>query len=69
MLTKTFEYAKEGDKVYSPIFGWGEILVIHEHANHPLYVRFSRNNEYEYFTLEGYHDMDKPTQSLFWDKV
>jgi hypothetical protein len=74
MSTTTFEDAEEGDKVYSPTFGWGEIRYIHRDTNHvkeyPVDVRFfSRYGEDHSFTFKGYYYVDVPIQSLFWDEV
>jgi hypothetical protein len=66
----TFENAKVGDKVYSPTFGWGEIIDTSNFKHYPLGVRFLNNDiDTHYFTLEGYYHMETPIQSLFWGEV
>lgn len=70
MSTTTFEDAKIGDKVYSSMFGWGEIIYIDESNRYPLGVRFLNTAiDNYYFTLEGFYHIDTPIQSLFWDEV
>jgi hypothetical protein len=69
MIT-TFETAQIGDRVYSPTFGWGEIICIDGFEHYPLGVRFKNTAiDTYYFTLEGYYYEDVPIQSLFWDEV
>jgi hypothetical protein len=67
MMT-TFENAKEGDMVYSPTFGWGEIECIDLFSRRPIHVRFFHDNNSSLYTLNGYYS-DLPIQSLFWDEV
>jgi hypothetical protein len=70
MSTTTFENAKIGDKVYSTVFGWGEIKSITWCNSYPISVRFSSiNGEPRCFTPEGYFYKDAHIQSLFWDEV
>jgi hypothetical protein len=70
MSTTTFESAEVGDKVFSLIFGWGEIKSITWCNSYPISVRFSSiNGEPRCFTPEGYFYKDAHIQSLFWDEV
>jgi hypothetical protein len=69
MTTTTFETARVGDKVFSHTFGWGEIVRISVLAIRPIFVSFFRNDESEFYTLEGYCYPDLQVQSLFWDEA
>jgi hypothetical protein len=70
MSITTFEDAKVGDKVYSPTFGWGEIVCTNGFEHYPLEVRFQNVDiDTHYFTLEGYYYEDTPIQSLFWTEM
>jgi hypothetical protein len=69
MSTTTFETAKIGDKVFSLIFGWGEIKNINWCNLYPICVRFDSINGERCFTSEGFFYKDARIQSLFWDEV
>jgi len=57
------ENVKVGDKLWSPVYGWGEVDNIHFN-HHQLGVNFS--NEYIYYGLNG---MKNGRQILFWDEI
>lgn len=70
-MTTTFETAKVGDKVWSIVYGWGEISDILPHEKYPIEVTFnSTDNFYEdQYTYCGKALITLPSQSLFWDEI
>jgi hypothetical protein len=66
--TKPFENAKVGDKVFSTVFGWGEIIGLDEGRTYSICACFE-NEACRWYTVDGYFDKFKPTRSLFWEEV
>ena len=52
-MSKTFENAKVGDKVWDFVLGWGTITSIKEKSDFPLTIMFDCREEYYIYTLEG----------------
>ena len=59
-----FKDAKVGDKVWSPIYGWGAVIDIVPFPN-PLSVEFSESG-ISYYPLDG---IVRGRQILFWDEI
>ena len=64
-MTK-FDNVKVGDKVWSTIFGWGEIVAINKDDNFPLKVFFGDYREE--FDFEGRY-WEHSLVTLFWNEI
>lgn len=67
-MSTTFEDAKIGDKAWCMRTGWGEIRDIRQKERYSIAVHFP-NEEYKWYTVDGFYDDDDVTRSLFWDEV
>lgn len=68
MSTTTFENAKLGDKVWSPVSGWGIIKEFYPDLSYSLTVEFP--DGIQIYTVNGViNEMVLNRQSLFWDEV
>lgn len=68
MSTTTFENAKIGDKVWSPVYGWGIIMEIFPNLKYSLTIEFP--DIIQNYSVNGvFHEMALNRQSLFWDEV
>lgn len=65
-MTKPFAGIKVGDRVWSVVYGWGEVTNIHENY-FPIEVRFDSGGRDQYLTT-GVSEEDQ-LQTLFWDEV
>jgi len=68
MPETTFENAKVGDKVWSCVYGWGEIKTIITEMKYPISVKFKRSN---YTISYNWNGIRIPTENctLFWDEI
>lgn len=57
---RKFDNAKVGDKVFSTIYGWGEIVEVNKfNEEPPIIVKFQESGTV-YYTLDGkYNDWNK----------
>jgi hypothetical protein len=63
-----FSEARIGDRVWSSLYGWGEIVAFGDTGSFPITVVFD-GGSIECFTLCGNYDTDHKYPSLFWDEI
>lgn len=63
------EGIKVGDRLYSNVGGWGQIIEIKGTAGLCIDIQYDNPNEYDKYTRNGqYWEHDNAPQSLFWDE-
>lgn len=70
MNETTFENAKQGDRVWSLVFGWGTIIQYDASNNtFPIHIRFDKygNGVYTYSATGLWDNCQQ--RSLFWDEI
>ena len=69
MRDKIFIDAKEGDRVWDFLFGWGTVIGIYEDENHlPIEVMFEFEDRTHSYGLDGKRYAAR-NQTLFWDEI
>lgn len=67
-MSKTFENAKVGDKVWDIIYGWGNIISVIKDYPFPIMVEFGNGKRTSYKFNGKYNDTDV-NPVLFWNEI
>jgi hypothetical protein len=64
-----FRYAEVGDKVWSLIYGWGEIIKIDNDPLYPITVKFDESDYTVLYRLDGKSNGEYSNQDLFYEEI
>lgn len=63
-----FRNAKVGDRVFSYLNGWGEIIGVDKDCLYPILFN-SDDGEYSSFTIDGKKELKDINPTLFWSEI